>query len=48
MGAAAAAAAVTGDAVALAAALVECLQIGLSPTAWIVAFGWAFLAMTDV
>jgi hypothetical protein len=48
MGAAAAAPAVTGDAVVIAAALVERLQIGLSPTAWSVAFEWAFLAMADV
>ncbi len=48
MGAAAAAAALTGDAVVLAAALVERLQIGLSPTAWSIACGWEFLAMADM
>ncbi len=49
MGAATAAAeAGAGDIDALAAALVECLRVGLSPTAGSVAFGEAFLAMTDV
>ena len=49
MGAATAAAeAGAGDVDALAAALVERLRVGLSPTAGSVAFGEAFLAMTDV
>ena len=42
MGAAAAAAAAMGDAVVLAAALAKRLRVGLSPTAWSVAFGGAF------
>jgi hypothetical protein len=42
------AAAATGDAVALAAALAERLRAGLSPAAWSVVAFVFFLAMSDI